>query len=444
MAKHPKKPLSSYDPKFQGNVPRRPQFLAGDFDMSNNPLGGRPKCGNPNCTDCNPRTERQPMSGDRSPFLYGKSPLADLMNDKNFVRSIFADFKDIRFERVNADPVRPTRTKPEGIAQFLVEFESSTEWNDIIGNPEAKLALQEAIEAKALHSETYEFYGMKPSKGVLLYGPPGCGKTMFAKATGSAMAKLYGKKGKFEVAIISGPALQSKWFGESEKMVRELFAYAAEYERDEGYPFLIFIDEADAMLPTRREGSIVSDIVATFLAEMDGMNPKGQPFIVLATNRPEAIDSAVLRDGRIDRKIKIERPTRNAVIEILENALRGAPLGEEIVFEGIIENLYDDQHAIGEVQFMGVYAESGEPVVGKLPILLRHIVSGALIVGLVAKAKSFAFQRDIQTKQRSGIMTADFLEAIEQVVRDNKGLDHSYAIDDVAKEHQVQQRKGMN
>src|SRR5690606_17531596 len=157
-------------------------------------------------------------------------------------------------------------------------------------------------------------------KGAMLSGPPGCGKTMFAKAAAAEMKRLYGEEVEF--ISISGSSLQSMFIGETEARISAIFTFAREYRAYRGHPLLVFMDEADVLLPdrtgrVRRVASWEESQVATFLAEMDGMQESGA-FVLLATNRPEVIDQAVLRDGRCDFKIVVKRPTRDALQIILE------------------------------------------------------------------------------------------------------------------------------
>ena len=238
------------------------------------------------------------------------------------------------------------------VQEYLLDVDHDTAWDDVIGNDTARAALIEAIEEPKTHPELYEHYGMTPPKGVLLFGPPGCGKTMFAKAAAAAVGRVYGAKA--EVLVVNGPAIQSPYVGETEKTIRAIFNYAREYRAHHKHPLTVFFDEAEVLFPdrtgrTRRVNSWEESQVAQFLSEMDGLNSMGA-FVILATNRPEAIDEALLRDGGCDRKIEGERPTKQAVEHIIRKTLDAAPLSvdlEDLVMAAT-ESFFNPHYVIHE------------------------------------------------------------------------------------------------
>ncbi len=315
------------------------------------------------------------------------------------------------------------------VAQYLFTGETGVNWDDVVGNEEARRALEAAIEHGIKHRELYEHYGKKPSKGVLLSGPPGCGKTMFAKAAASVVAKLHGlKAGDARFLKINGPEIQSCFVGQTEATIRKIFRYAQAYKRLHGHPLTVFIDEADALLPSRdgRTGRPPlpweESQVAAFLAEMDGIADSGA-FVILATNRPYAIDSAVLRDGRCDRKIVVARPTREAATIIFNRHMTSVPLSARcslpVLSEMVMENFFSPLRKLVKLNH-----DRGVDFIS-----LGDTVNGAMIVGLVERAKEHALRRDIASGGiPSGVSDQDFEEAVEALTRENMGtLDH-YAV----------------
>ena len=323
----------------------------------------------------------------------------------------------------------------EAVKDYLLEVNHATAWDDIVGNDAARTALMEAIEEPKLNPDLYDYYGMSTPKGVLLYGPPGCGKTMFAKAAAAAVGRIYGAKA--EVLVINGPQIQSPYVGRTEEKIRAIFKFAREYAAYHKHPLTVFFDEAEVLFPdrtgrARRVMPWEESQVAQFLAEMDGLNTMGA-FVILATNRPEAIDEALLRDGRCDRKIKVERPNRAAVEHILQKTLASAPCGDDVadlVMAGV-ESFFNPHYVIRDAHIIAGQMTADGPQLQRdiaVNFCLEHIVSGAMVVGLVQRAKSIAFARDRQTGERSGLKTADMMSAVRQVFDENKTLDHAFAM----------------
>src|SRR5256885_593519 len=195
-------------------------------------------------------------------------------------------------------------------------------WSKVGGQETALQAIKDAIELPLIHPELFEKFQHATPKGFLLYGPPGCGKTLIGKATAYNLTKQLRNKSGADMREyfmhIKGPEILNMWVGESERMVREIFATARE-KRREGYMPFLFIDEAESILGTRRasrHSNILSTLVPMFCAEMDGIDSLNEVVIILASNRADLIDPAILRPGRIDRKIKVSRPNKEGAREI--------------------------------------------------------------------------------------------------------------------------------
>ncbi len=318
-------------------------------------------------------------------------------------------------------------------------------WEQIGGQQEAIGAIRKAIEYPLLHAETFQQFKFTQPKGFLLYGPPGCGKTLIGQAAAASLAKLVsesmpeGGQGETQVPInggaflhIKGPEILNMWLGESERMVRDLFAKARARRREGALPF-IFIDEAESILGTRRASrsfNISSTLVPMFCSEMDGIESLRDVVIILASNRPDLIDPAVLRPGRIDRKIKVSRPNREAAGEILKVYLReDLPLDAAYVAARGGETATAFQSLIGEV-IETIFKRTDENRVlsirlrnGQNKVLFRgDLVSGAILSSIVQRAKEKAIDRTIQSGTPAGLMAKDVLDAVSEEFREGEML----------------------
>src|SRR5450432_4606270 len=224
-------------------------------------------------------------------------------------------------------------------------------WEKVGGQDQALQAIKDAIELPLIHGELFQKFQHATPKGFLLYGPPGCGKTLIGKATAYNLTRQLREKTGNEMREyfmhVKGPEILNMWVGESERMVREIFATARE-KRREGYMPFLFIDEAESILGTRRASrysNILSTLVPMFCSEMDGIDSLNEVVIILASNRADLIDPAILRPGRIDRKIKVQRPSRDGARDIYRIYLNDRlPYDPELVREaggvgGAIERL---------------------------------------------------------------------------------------------------------
>jgi proteasome-associated ATPase len=281
-------------------------------------------------------------------------------------------------------------------------------WEKVGGQQEALQAIRDAIELPLLHEELFQKFQHATPKGFLLYGPPGCGKTLIGKATAYNLTKqLRGKSGadmREYFMHIKGPEILNMWVGESERMVREIFATARE-KRREGYMPFLFIDEAESILGTRRASrysSILSTLVPMFCTEMDGIDSLNEVVIILASNRADLIDPAILRPGRIDRKIKVNRPNKEGAREIYriyltddlpyDPALLEGAESKAAAIDALIGRLLETQFSKREEnRLLEVTLRSGR----KEALFRSDVMSGAIIASVVERAKGMAIKREI-------------------------------------------------
>jgi proteasome-associated ATPase len=293
-------------------------------------------------------------------------------------------------------------------------------WEKVGGQEQALQAIKDAIELPLLHEELFAKFHHATPKGFLLYGPPGCGKTLIGKATAYNLTKQLREKSGGEMKEyfmhIKGPEILNMWLGESERIVREIFATARE-KRSEGFMPFLFIDEAESILGTRRAArysNILSTLVPMFCSEMDGIDSLHDVVIILASNRADLIDPAILRPGRIDRKIKVNRPNKEGAREIYRIYLTNdlpydgalAKEAENIgaAIEKLIERFVDWQFARrDENKFLEVTLRSG-----RKDVLYRgDLLSGAIIASVVERAKAIAIKRAIASDADHGISEND-------------------------------------
>lgn len=318
---------------------------------------------------------------------------------------------------------------------YFLEQIPEIPWEKIGGQAEAIKVIRDAIERPLLYPELYKKFGKQHLKGLLLYGPPGCGKTLIGKATAYNLTKAYrertGRDVKEYFMLINGPQLLNMWLGETERFVREIFATARERAK-EGHLVFIFIDEADALLRVRSSGrhlNIANTVVPQFAAEMDGLVSLENVVVMLTSNRPDYIDPAILRPERIERKVKVGRPNRDATRDIFAIYLdEKVPLDpawlkrhggdSERARRALIEEITDDLFRKDqETAFLDVALKSGR----RETLYRSDLVSGALIKSVVERAKGFAIERCIeQGNDQEGVSLDDLREAIRQEYKESE------------------------
>ncbi|MGV7228361.1 MAG: proteasome ATPase [Nitrospirales bacterium] len=318
---------------------------------------------------------------------------------------------------------------------------------DHIGGLEKELEqVKDAVELPFLHPDLFAEHQLSPPKGLLLYGPPGCGKTLIAKAVANSIAKklghLKGKDIRSYFLHIKGPELLNKYVGESERQIREVFAKAKE-KASHGHPVIVFFDEMDALFRTRGTGissDIESTIVPQFLSEIDGVESLRDVIVIGASNRQDLIDPAVLRPGRLDIKIKIPRPDKQGAKDILgKYLLADLPLAESTMAEQKRDRTAYVQHLIDttveamyakteENRFLEVTYANGE----KETVYFKDFSSGALIESVVSRAKKLSIKRTISGGEK-GLTSEDFLHAIREEFKEQEDLPNTTHPDDWAK-----------
>src|SRR3954463_5009943 len=320
---------------------------------------------------------------------------------------------------------------PESREHYLDEV-PELPWSKVGGQEHAIEAIKDAIELPLIHEELFAKFHHTTPKGFLLYGPPGCGKTLIGKATAYNLTKQLREKSGEEMKEyfmhVKGPEILNMWVGESERIVRDIFQTAREKRREGFLPFL-FIDEAESILGTRRASrysNILSTLVPMFCSEMDGIDSLHDVVIILASNRADLIDPAILRPGRIDRKIKVNRPDKQGSRDIYriyltddlpyDGVLAKEADGLGASIERLIERFADWQFARrDENKFLEVTLRSGR----KETLYRSDLISGAIIASIVERAKAIAIKRAIGTQQDEGIRETDLQLAFNAEYSEN-------------------------
>jgi proteasome-associated ATPase len=338
------------------------------------------------------------------------------------------------------------------VEELVLEEVPDVTYNDIGGLDEQIEQIRDAIELPYLYPKEFKAYKLTPPKGVLLYGPPGCGKTMIAKAIANSLAKKMeektGVKAKSYFLNVKGPELLNKYVGETEYKLRQVFSRAKEKASDDT-PVIIFFDEMDALFRVRGSG-ISSDmeatVVAQFLSEIDGVESLRNVIIIGASNRQDLIDPAVLRPGRLDVKIKIDRPDKEAAkaifakyltpnLPIHEDELQANHFDPEITIRYFMDETTEQMYKVcDDNKFLEVtYAQGSKEI-----YYFKDFASGAMIEHIVRRAKKHALKRFIATGQW-GLQLEDFLSAVKDEFKENEELPNTTNPDDWAK---IAGRKG--
>lgn len=319
------------------------------------------------------------------------------------------------------------------VEELVLEEVPDVSYADIGGLGEQIGQIRDAVELPFRHRDAYRRYGLTAPKGILLYGPPGCGKTMIAKAVANSLgAGIDGRGGSYFLNI-KGPELLNKYVGESERQIRAIFARAREHA-SEGKPVIVFFDEMDSLFRTRGSGvssDVENTIVPQLLSEIDGVEGIDNVIIIGASNREDMIDPAILRPGRLDVKIKLDRPTRDGAAEIFAKYLTGAvplhPDAESVgqLVELACEEVYSRRE---ENRFLEVTYASGEREV----LMFGDFASGAMIRNIVDRAKKAAIKDELAGGP-GGVSCAGIIEACRAEFVENEDLPNTTNPDDWAR-----------
>jgi proteasome-associated ATPase len=334
------------------------------------------------------------------------------------------------------------------VEELILEEVPDLDYTDIGGLAKQIEAIRDAVELPFLHAELFKEHQLRPPKGILLYGPPGCGKTLIAKAVANSLAKqvqrVHGGDEKATAFFlnIKGPELLNKYVGETERHIRLVFQRARE-KASEGTPVIVFFDEMDSIFRTRGSGvssDVENTIVPQLLSEIDGVEGLENVIVIGASNREDMIDPAILRPGRLDVKIKIERPDAEAARDIFAKyILRGLPIHTEdlaehggdvdatvaAMIQHTVERMYSESE---ENRFLEVTYANGD----KETLYFKDFNSGAMIQNIVDRGKKMAI-KDLLTTGQRGLRMQHLLAACVDEFRENEDLPNTTNPDDWAR-----------
>jgi len=335
----------------------------------------------------------------------------------------------------------------EEVEELVLEEVPDVSYEDIGGLEGQIEAIRDAVELPFLYAELFHEHQLEAPKGVLLYGPPGCGKTLIAKAVAKSLAdKVRERTGRQDAHSyflnIKGPELLNKYVGETERQIRQIFQRAKE-RSEEGLPVIVFFDEMDSIFRTRGTGissDVESTIVPQLLSELDGVETLKNVIVIGASNREDLIDPAILRPGRLDVKIKIERPDAGQAADIMAKYLNpSVPIHPEDVARAsgdvkvttsrMIQSTIDRMYSEAEDnRFLEVTYASGDKEI----LYFKDFNSGAMIENIVRRAKKEAIKRFLSTGEK-GIKTEDLSHAIRDEFKENEDLPNTTNPDDWAR-----------
>jgi len=353
-------------------------------------------------------------------------------------------------DEIRLDPTQRLaieRLDPSKSSKHLLDETPTITWEQIGGQQQAIEAIRRAIEYPLIHANTFQAYQFSQPKGFLLYGPPGCGKTLIGQATAASLAQVVAQEREEQTdeapgasrppitggtfLHVKGPEVLNMWVGESERIVRDLFTQARERRKEGLLPFL-FIDEAESILGTRRalrSYNISNTLVPMFCAELDGIDSLQDVVVILASNRPDLIDPAVLRPGRIDRKIKVARPGREEALEIMrvyfsptlplhQGLLQQHDNNQQAAYDHLVQEAVNTMFSrTDDNRVLTIRLRNGK----QETLYRRDLISGAILASIIRRAKERAIERTIQEGE-PGMTLEDMLSSVVDEFREGEIL----------------------